>query len=148
MTELLPLTEHNLDYFLEAYDRERQPMEMKVPYDQWGNEIVIPAPPRDDVQRAVLEFDFKTFFGGDRIKVGFLDDTGYSKRVRIVDPQNLELESEKISEELVICRPGTTYLYSTRRETERGLERLSYAVRQFYRSKDGKCKIEHLDVSL
>ncbi len=57
MTTLLPLTEHNLDYFLEAYDREWQPTEMKVPYDRWGNEITIPAPRRDDVQRAVLEFD-------------------------------------------------------------------------------------------
>ncbi len=148
MSTILPLSEHNLDYFLEAYAVERQPRSLRVPYDRWGNEITIPAPLREDVQRAVLEFDFKRFFDCDGIEVGFLGNSAYSKRAHVIDPRNLELESEKIADGLCVYNYGTTYVYSTRRDSNLGLERLAYAVRQFHRSKDGKCEVEHLDVGL
>ena len=148
MSKLLPLTDHNIDYFLEAYAAERQPRSLRVPYDRSGIEITVPAPLREDVQRAVLEYDFKKFFGCDRIEVGFLGDSAYSKRAHVIDPRNLEMESEKIAEGLYVYNYGTTYLYSTRRDSDLGLERLAYAVRQFHRSKDGKCVVEHLDVGL
>ncbi len=93
-------------------------------------------------------FYFKKFFDCDQVQVGFLGDYAYSKRTHIIDPRDLKLESEKVAEGLYIYHYGTTYLYSTRKESNGGLERLSYAVRQFHRSKDGKCEVEHLDVGL
>ncbi|MBI4152867.1 hypothetical protein HY495_04100 [Candidatus Woesearchaeota archaeon] len=148
MSTLLTLTEHNLDHFLDAYARAGQPVELIVPYDQQGGEITLPAPLRADVQCAVLEYDFRTFFGCDGITVRFLGGDAFSKRARIIDPRHPELESQKIADGLYVYSSGATFLYSTRRDNPQGLERLAQAVRQFSRSEDGRCVLEHLDVGL
>ncbi len=126
---MVTITEHNINFYLEAYAREWQPEHLPVPCDREGNEIVIPAPSRAVVQYSVQRYDINRLLGKN-VSVRFLPPTDYAHRALIYDPEKPEFTFDHLGPGLTIASQGVPYVYTTFQENEGGLERVAEIVRE------------------
>ena len=125
------ITRHNLDAVLEAYERQHQPQVLTVPCDSWGNNIVIEAPTRFEVQQDLLYNDLC-----DRLKIknnqvaslSYQFGTGLARVIgpTLIRPNESwsKLSVVQIAPGLTMFPRGREYVFSTS-STPSGLERIN-----------------------
>ena len=128
---MLSITEKNIEYILDAYQREPQPCSVVVPYDAEGHEVVLPAPSRFVIQAKLNFYDICQVLGNKALQIRFIPASPYAPRVLIYDlahPQHTP-QSTVVPGETIYYR-GIPHVYNICKE-EHGLERITEVLPEF-----------------